>query len=57
MSHEILTALGLGQSHSGTYLGQGEWSKTRTFKSMIPSPKPIELSGIVYDTTKPNFWW
>jgi aldehyde dehydrogenase (NAD+) len=28
MSHAILQALGLGESHSGTYLGHGEWSKT-----------------------------
>ncbi|HJU07506.1 MAG TPA: aldehyde dehydrogenase family protein, partial [Rhodanobacteraceae bacterium] len=26
MSHSILQALGLGESHSGTYLGNGEWS-------------------------------
>ncbi|HEX5662286.1 MAG TPA: aldehyde dehydrogenase family protein, partial [Xanthomonadaceae bacterium] len=28
MSHPVLTALGLGATESGTYLGNGEWSKT-----------------------------
>ena len=28
MSHAILKSLGIGAEHSGTYLGQGEWSKT-----------------------------
>src|SRR3546814_19969733 len=29
MTHPVLTALGLGDNESGTYLGNGEWSKTR----------------------------
>ena len=28
MTHPVLTALGLGATDSGTYLGNGEWSKT-----------------------------
>ena len=28
MTHSVLTALGLGDQESGTYLGSGEWSKT-----------------------------
>jgi aldehyde dehydrogenase (NAD+) len=28
MTHPVLTALGLGDQESGTYLGSGEWSKT-----------------------------
>ena len=28
MTHPVLTALGLGDNESGSYLGQGEWSKT-----------------------------
>jgi aldehyde dehydrogenase (NAD+) len=28
MPHPVLTALGLGATESGTYLGNGEWSKT-----------------------------
>ncbi len=29
MTHSVLTALGLSGTESGTYLGNGEWSKTR----------------------------
>jgi len=29
MTHSVLTALGLSATESGTYLGNGEWSKTR----------------------------
>jgi aldehyde dehydrogenase (NAD+) len=29
MTHPVLTALGLGDNESGTFLGNGEWSKTR----------------------------
>ncbi|VXB35252.1 Aldehyde dehydrogenase family protein [Luteimonas sp. 9C] len=29
MTHSVLTALGLSGAESGTYLGNGEWSKTR----------------------------
>ena len=29
MTHSVLTALGLSDTESGTYLGNGEWSKTR----------------------------
>ena len=29
MTHPVLTALGLSDNESGSYLGQGEWSKTR----------------------------
>jgi len=36
MSHEILTALGLGASQSGTYLGNGEWSKTTDAGTLQP---------------------
>ena len=28
MTHPVLTALGLSDNESGTYLGHGEWSKT-----------------------------
>ena len=27
MTHPVLSALGLGDNESGTYLGNGEWSK------------------------------
>ena len=29
MSHPVLSALGLRETESGTYLGNGEWSATR----------------------------
>ena len=29
MTHPVLTALGLSDNESGTYLGRGEWSATR----------------------------
>ncbi|MHB1271605.1 MAG: L-piperidine-6-carboxylate dehydrogenase [Rhodanobacter sp.] len=40
MSHAILKSLGLGNELSGTYLGQGEWSKTTdagTLQSVNPA--------------------
>ncbi len=36
MTHPVLTALGLGADESGTYLGNGEWSKTRDAGVMEP---------------------
>ncbi len=36
MTHPVLTALGLGDNESGTYLGNGEWSKTRDAGVMEP---------------------
>ena len=29
MTHPVITALGLGDNESGTYLGNGEWARTR----------------------------
>jgi len=39
MSAQILTALGLGPTNSGTYLGNGEWSKT-TDAGLLQSVNP-----------------
>jgi len=39
MSAPILQALGLAQKNSGTYLGNGEWSKT-TDAGLLPSINP-----------------
>ncbi|GAA0710230.1 L-piperidine-6-carboxylate dehydrogenase [Dokdonella soli] len=39
MSAQILKALGLGQTNSGTYLGNGEWSKT-TDAGVVQSINP-----------------
>ena len=44
MSHEILKALGLGNEQSGTYLGQGEWSKT-TDAGSLRDTKSSGVSG------------
>jgi aldehyde dehydrogenase (NAD+) len=44
MSHAILQALGLGESHSGTWLGHGEWSKTTdagTIESLNPATNEV----------------
>jgi aldehyde dehydrogenase (NAD+) len=44
MSHAILQALGLGESHSGSYLGHGEWSKTAdagTIESLNPATNEV----------------
>src|SRR5215472_15852178 len=49
MSHEILTALGLGASQSGTYLGQGEWSKTTDAGTLQPvNPATGEVIASVH---------
>src|ERR1700761_3076819 len=56
MSHEILTALGLGQSHSGTYLGQGEWSKTTDAGTLSPvNPATGEVIGTVHATSAAEY--
>ncbi|MEO6967592.1 MAG: aldehyde dehydrogenase family protein [Rhodanobacteraceae bacterium] len=36
MPHSILKALGLGESHAGGYLGNGEWSKTTDAGAIEP---------------------
>lgn len=44
MSADILEALGLGALNSGTYLGQGEWSKTTdagTLSSVNPTTDTV----------------
>src|SRR5690242_9768413 len=56
MSHEILTALGLGQSHSGTYLGQGEWSKTTDAGTINPvNPATGEVIGAVHASSAADY--
>ncbi|WP_024889959.1 L-piperidine-6-carboxylate dehydrogenase [Luteimonas huabeiensis] len=36
MPHPVLTALGLGEHESGTYLGQGEWSRAEGAAVLTP---------------------
>src|ERR1700761_3849340 len=56
MSHEILTALGLGQSHSGTYLGQGEWSKTTDAGTLSPvNPASGEVIASVHASSAADY--
>ena len=46
MSHEILKALGLTGEQSGTYLGNGEWSKTTNAGTLQPlNPATGEVIG------------
>ncbi len=49
MTAEILTALGLSETNSGTYLGNGEWAKT-TDAGILESLSPAtgKLNGRVY---------
>ncbi|WP_130620465.1 L-piperidine-6-carboxylate dehydrogenase [Dyella amyloliquefaciens] len=56
MSHEILTALGLGASHSGTYLGQGEWSKTTDAGTLQPvNPATGEVIAAVHASSAADY--
>jgi aldehyde dehydrogenase (NAD+) len=49
MSHAILSALGLDGEQSGTYLGQGEWSKTTDAGALQPvSPATGEVIATVH---------
>ena len=46
MSHPVLTALGLQAVESGTYLGNGEWSKTHDAGVLEPvNPTDGEVLG------------
>ena len=56
MSHEILTALGLGNAQSGTYLGQGEWSKTTDAGTLQPvNPATGEVIASVYASSAADY--
>ena len=49
MTHAVLTALGLTGQESGTYLGHGEWSKTRDAGVIEPvNPGNGEVLGRVF---------
>ena len=56
MSANILKALGLTETHSGTYLGHGEWSKT-TDAGVLESHNPAtgELLGRVYASSEADY--
>ncbi|TBR39704.1 MULTISPECIES: L-piperidine-6-carboxylate dehydrogenase [Dyella] len=56
MSHEILKALGLGNEHSGTYLGQGEWSATKDAGSLQPiNPATGDVIGTVFASSATDY--
>jgi len=56
MSHTVLSALGLGADNSGTYLGNGEWSKT-TDAGVLTSINPAtgEAIGRTYASSKADY--
>ena len=56
MSANILKALGLTETHSGTYLGHGEWSST-TDAGVLESHNPAtgELLGRVYASSEADY--
>ncbi|HEV2540272.1 MAG TPA: aldehyde dehydrogenase family protein [Frateuria sp.] len=56
MSHEILKALGLGESQSGTYLGNGEWSTTTDAGTIKPlNPATGDVLGSVHASSKADY--
>ncbi|MHA6203151.1 L-piperidine-6-carboxylate dehydrogenase [Dyella soli] len=56
MSHEILTALGLGNAHSGTYLGNGEWSRTTDAGTLQPvNPATGEVIATVHASSAADY--
>ncbi len=56
MSHPVLTALGLQAVESGTYLGNGEWSKTNDAGVLEPvNPTTGEVLGRVHASSKADY--
>jgi len=56
MTHPFLTALGLSDTESGTYLGHGEWSKTRDAGVIEPvNPSSGEVLGRVYASSQADY--
>ena len=56
MTHPVLTALGLNAEESGTYLGNGEWSKTTDAGVLEPvNPDKGEVLGKVYASSKADY--
>ena len=56
MSHPFLTALGLQAVESGTYLGNGEWSKTSDAGVLEPvNPTTGEVLGKVQASSKADY--
>ncbi|MBN8262844.1 MAG: aldehyde dehydrogenase family protein [Xanthomonadales bacterium] len=56
MSHPVLTALGLTAVESGTYLGNGEWSKTSDAGVIEPvNPTTGEVLGRVHASSQADY--
>ena len=56
MSHAILQALGLHGDQSGTYLGQGEWSKTIDAGALQPvNPATGDVLGTVHASSAADY--
>jgi aldehyde dehydrogenase (NAD+) len=56
MSHPVLTALGLAAVESGTYLGNGEWSKTSDAGVIEPvNPSNGEVLGRVHASSQADY--
>jgi len=56
MTHPVLAALGLTDNESGTYLGRGEWSKTRDAGVIEPiNPSTGEVLGKVYASSESDY--
>ncbi|MGJ4801640.1 L-piperidine-6-carboxylate dehydrogenase [Luteimonas sp. SDU82] len=56
MTHPVLSALGLGASESGTWLGNGEWSKTSDAGVLEPvNPTTGEVLGRVQASSQADY--
>src|SRR5688572_8465825 len=56
MTHAVLSALGLRDTESGTYLGNGEWSKTRDAGVIEPvNPGNGEVLGRVFASSQADY--
>ncbi|MFC3715923.1 aldehyde dehydrogenase family protein [Luteimonas soli] len=56
MTHPVLTALGLSDNESGTYLGNGEWSKTRDAGVLEPvNPADGEVIARVQASSQADY--
>jgi aldehyde dehydrogenase (NAD+) len=56
MSHPVLSALGLHETESGTYLGHGEWSATRDAGLIEPlNPSTGEVLGRVHASSQADY--
>ena len=56
MTHPVLTALGLTGQESGTYLGHGEWAKTRDAGVIEPiNPSTGEVLARVQASSESDY--